>query len=49
MQGLWRFWLKGNQILVVGHPYSPYSTKYKPQGVSPLQLASNEPPKKDQR
>lgn len=24
-QGLWRFWLKGNHILVVGHPYSPYA------------------------
>lgn len=38
-KGLWRFWLKGNQILVVGHPYSPYATKYKPSGVQPFRLA----------
>ena len=24
-QGLWRFWMKGNHILVVGAPYSPYA------------------------
>lgn len=42
-KGLWRFWLKGNHILVVGHPYSPYSSKYKPSGVSALKLA---PPKR---
>ena len=48
LQGLWRFWLRGNHILVVGHPFSPYSVKYIPLGVSPIQLASDEPPK-DQR
>ena len=40
LQGLWRFWLKSNHILVVGHPYSPYSNKYKPAGITPLTLTS---------
>ena len=39
-KGLWRLWLKGNQVLVVGHPYSPYSRKYKPSDVKPLHLAT---------
>ncbi|KAL5487412.1 hypothetical protein EMCRGX_G020007 [Ephydatia muelleri] len=39
-KGLWRLWLKGNQVLVVGHPYSPYSSKYKPSDVKPLHLAT---------
>lgn len=35
--GLWRFFMKSNHILVVGVPYSPYS-KYKPSSVSPIYL-----------
>ena len=36
-QGLWRFFLKSNHILVVGVPYSPYS-KFKPTSVTPIYL-----------
>jgi beta-1,2-N-acetylglucosaminyltransferase len=38
--GLWRFWMKGNHILVVGAPYSPYASKYMPSGIRPLKLAT---------
>ncbi|CAI8010201.1 Protein O-linked-mannose beta-1,2-N-acetylglucosaminyltransferase 1, partial [Geodia barretti] len=38
--GLWRFWMKGNHILVVGAPYSPYASKYMPSGIRPLKLVT---------
>ncbi|XP_019858766.1 PREDICTED: protein O-linked-mannose beta-1,2-N-acetylglucosaminyltransferase 1-like [Amphimedon queenslandica] len=34
-KGLWRIWLKKNQILVVGVPFSAYS-KFKPHNVVPI-------------
>ncbi|XP_064386754.1 protein O-linked-mannose beta-1,2-N-acetylglucosaminyltransferase 1-like [Halichondria panicea] len=39
-KGVWRFWLKGNQVMVVGHPYSLYSSRHKPSDVQPLTLAN---------
>lgn len=36
-KGLWRFYLKGNPILVVGVPVSPYS-HYKPEDITAISL-----------
>lgn len=35
--GLWRIWLKGNQILIVGVPFSKYSN-FKPDNLLPIKL-----------
>lgn len=44
-KSMWRIWLKGNHILIVGHPASPYS-KHKPSNVTPIFIPKKEPPKK---
>jgi len=36
-KSLWRFFMKGNQLLVVGVPHSPYSS-FKPSHVTPIYL-----------
>jgi beta-1,2-N-acetylglucosaminyltransferase len=36
-KGLWRFWINGNHLMVIGVPFSPYR-KYKPDNVTPIKL-----------
>jgi beta-1,2-N-acetylglucosaminyltransferase len=34
-KSMWRLWLKGNHVLIVGAPASPYA-KHKPENVQPI-------------
>ncbi|EDO45785.1 predicted protein [Nematostella vectensis] len=36
-KSMWRLWLKGNHILIVGTPASPYS-KHKPSNIQPIYI-----------
>ncbi|XP_065826433.1 protein O-linked-mannose beta-1,2-N-acetylglucosaminyltransferase 1-like [Oscarella lobularis] len=45
-RGLWRFFLKGNHVLVVGTPHSPYAQQYKPADVTPILLEREKKEKK---
>ncbi|KAI6654145.1 Protein O-linked-mannose beta-1,2-N-acetylglucosaminyltransferase 1 [Oopsacas minuta] len=40
-RGLWRFWLKGNHILVIGVPLSDYYKEYMPADLIPIVLEEN--------
>ena len=37
-KGLWRFWLKGNHILVIGVPMSEYAERHMPSDLNPILL-----------
>ena len=34
-KSMWRLWLKGNHVLIVGSPSSPYA-KHKPEDIKPI-------------
>ena len=47
-KSMWRMWLKGNHVLIVGSPASPYA-KHKPNDVIPISMQRRGPSRVEMR